>query len=167
MSALLAKPSGFALVAVLMVIAVLTVLGIVALDIATVNLEIASSHKETRESFYLAEAAAMEGIQRLLNRPVIDRKECFLYWHHDLATMEKNNLDFTKPENWQTTELAEINAFQSELDPSAFMVAAEQRVASGSSLIVTDSRLYINRVYGLCTKHNADDIVQVGYYMRY
>lgn len=163
----LAKSSGYALIVVLLVMGALTVLGIVAINITVVDLEIARSHRELRENFYLAEAAAMEGIQRLLNSPGIDLVECFPFWYHDLAKVERDRLEFRHPENWHTSDPRHANALQSALDPNAFMAAAEQRVAGGSSLIATESRLYLTRVYGLCMKYNAENLVQVGYYMRY
>lgn len=161
------QSSGAALIVVLMVMAVLTLLGTVAISTTVVDLEIARSHKELRENFYLAEAAAMEGLQRLLNSPTIDRVECFLFWHHDRASIEEQSLDLTDPAQWRTLDHEGANARGSDLDPHIFMAAAEERVAGGSSLISTESRLYVNHVYGLCTKYNAQNLVQVGYFMRY
>jgi hypothetical protein len=163
----IANPTGSTLLVVLLVIMALTILGMVTTNTTVVELEISRSHRELRENFYLAEAVAMEGIQRLLNSSAIDRVECFSSWHHTLAEVEQGKLDLNNPANWHTGDSPQANALQSPLDPHAFLAAAESRVAGGSSLVVTDSRLYVNRVYGLCTKYNADNLVQIGYYMRY
>ena len=162
-----AKQQGYVLIIVLIVITVLTVMGTVAIDTTVVDMEIARSHKELRESFYLAEAAAMEGVQLLLNTSAHNRAEAFLFWHHGLRAVEKDNLEFKDFTIWRTDVSDKANALQSKLDPEAFIAAVEDRVAGGSSLIATGSRLYINRLYGRCTKYNTDTLVQVGYYMRY
>lgn len=161
------KPYGYALVVVLVVIASLTLIGMVSMETLVVDLEIARSHKEVRECFYLAEAAAMEGVQVLLNSSDVDRSECIHFWHHDLSAVEAGKVDFSDPDSWCAGDPKAANALRSGLDPQAFVAATEERVAGGSSLIATESRLYINRFYGYCTKYNANSMVLVGYYMRY
>lgn len=161
------KARGYALVVVLLVIASLTLMGMVAMETIVVDLEIARSHKEVRESFYLAEAAVMEGVQLLLNGPAVDRKECIYFWHHDQSAVEAGEADFSDADQWQVADPLTNNALQSSLDPHAYLAATEDRVAAGSSLVATESRLYINRLYGRCTKYNTHSLVLVGYYMRY
>ena len=161
------KSSGSTLIVVLFMIAALTLLGMLAIHTATVELAIARNHRDLRQAFYLAEAAAMEGVQRMLNSSAIDLIECHPFWLHSIEDLEQGPFDFSNPEHWQTSDPQQANALQSPLDPSAYIAASESRVAGGGSLIVTSSRLYVNRVYGFCNKYNADHLVQVGYYMRY
>ncbi len=163
----LGHPSGSILLVVLLVIASLTLLGVLAINTTAVDMAIARNHRDLRESFYLAEAAAMEGLQRMLNSPAVDLAECHFIWHHSATEVEQSHLDFRRPGNWHTDDPQHANALQSPLDAHTFLAATESRVAGGSSLIATDSRLYVNRLYGLCTKHDADNVVQIGYYMRY
>lgn len=158
---------GSILMVVVLVMAALSLLGLLAIQMTVVELEIARNHRDLRENFYLAEAAAMEGIQRLLNTPAVDLAECHLDWHHSLADVDEGEIDFDDPAFWRLDELPSRDTLTSALDPGTYLAAAESRVAGGSSLITTGSRLYVNRVYGYCTKYHADALVLVGYYMRY
>ena len=48
-----------------------------------------------------------------------------------------------------------------------YMAAVEWGVATGGSLIQTDSRLYQNRIYGLCTRYGTANLIEIGYDLRY
>jgi len=159
--------SGAVLVVTLLVVLAVTVLGVAGLQTTTVELRIARNEREIRESFYLAEAAAMEGVQRLINAAGVDLEEQFSHWHHPRRALAGNGWDFRDAGDWDCDDSENGNCLQSPLDRHAFIAAVEWRVAPGASLLMTGSRLVENRVYGLCTKHGGDHMVEIGYLLRY
>ena len=159
--------SGSALVVVLLVMTALAILGVMSINTSMVELDIARNEREAREAFYLSECAALEGIQRLIDTPRIDLEEKIAIWHHDEEAVKAAKADFREPQQWDADGRGEDNALKSRLDENTFMAAVEHRLASGSSAILTESRLYMNQVYGLSTKNNALSLVEIGYYLRY
>ena len=158
---------GSTLVAVLWFMAIITILGVVSLNISGVEIEIASSERQLREVFYVSEGAALEGVQRLVNAPGVDLEDKIYFWHHDENTMNSDKTDFRDPGQWKIGGHNGDNAMQSALDPQAYFAAVEHRLASGSSALVTGTRLYMNRVYGFCSKHKTMNLVEIGYQLRY
>jgi hypothetical protein len=158
---------GSTLVVVLLVMVSISILGVMSLNISSVELEISKNERLMREAFYLAESAALEGVQRLVDAPRIDLEDKIYAWHHDEDTVDCDQIDFRDPQQWDIDGRDEDNAKQSALDPQSYFVAVEHRLATGSSAVVTESRLYMNQVYGLCRKHKALDLVEIGYQLRY
>lgn len=159
--------SGAVLAIVLLVLLALTILGAAALSTTSVELNIARNERELREAFYLAEGAAMEGVQRLVNTPAVDLDERFAFWHHSREAIDGDGPNFRDPGQWEAAGDAQGNCLRSPVDPDTFIAAVEWRVAPGGSLVMTGTRLYQNRVYGRCTKHGAEQLVEIGYYLRY
>jgi len=159
--------NGSILVVVLLVMTAISILGIMSINTSTVELCIARNEREMREVFYLSESAAMEGVQRLIDTPPIDLEEKIQSWHHGIKTATAENLNFRDPRKWDIDGQGEDNGMRSALDQNAYFSAVERRLATGSSAIVTDSRLYLNQVYGLSTKYHAASLVEIGYYLRY
>jgi hypothetical protein len=158
---------GSALVVVMLVLAAVAILGVMSINTSTVELSIARNEREIREAFYLSEGAAMEGIQRLMDTPRIDLEEKIQFWHHSAEAMKADAIDLRDPQDWDVDGRGEDNGLQSQLDEKAFLAAVEYRLSSGSSAVCTESRLYLNRVYGHSTKYNAVNLVEIGYYLRY
>lgn len=161
------QSKGSTLVAVLLVLLAITILGIMSISACIVELKIASNERETREIFYLSEGSAMEGLQRLADLPSVDLDEKIAFWHHSAKEEDTANSTFRDSQKWDVDGIGEDNAMQSKLSPNAFFAAVEHRLATGSSAIVTGSRLYMNQVYGLSTKYHTSDLVEIGYYLRY
>lgn len=159
--------SGSVLVITLLVLIAVTILGVASINTGIVELEIAKNEKEVRKIFYLAEGAGMEGIQRLIDTSEIDLNEQFQFWHHTKRSESEELVNFRKAAYWDVDGIGEDNGMQSPMDPDTYIAAVEWKVATGGSLVQTDSRLYQNRVYGLCAKYNAYTIVEIGYYLRY
>ena len=158
---------GSVLTITLMVLAAITILGIAGINTTIVELHISRNELQLRESFYLSEGAAIEGIQYLREAKAMDLNEQQLPWHHSRATLAAVKTDFKNPDHWKVDQAGEDNGLQSALEPHSYLAAVEWATATGSSLISTQTRLYVNRVYGLCTKHGTDTIVEIGYKMRY
>ncbi|MFZ1984114.1 MAG: PilX N-terminal domain-containing pilus assembly protein [Desulfatitalea sp.] len=164
---ILPSQSGSALVITLMVLIAVTILGIAAVSTSVVELKIARNEREIRETFYLAEGAAAEGVQRLNAMSAVDLNEQYVSWHHPRKALASHPVDFRDRSQWDVDGIGEDNGLQSPLAPETFIAAVEWKVATGGSLVQTESRLYQNRVYGLCDKYAAGTIVEIGYYLRY
>lgn len=161
------SPKGSTLVAVLLLMMAISIFGVMSLKISSVELEISSNERQMREVFYLSEGAALEGAQRLDNAPRIDLEDKFYSWHHEENAAAPDPIDFRDPRQWDVDGRNEDNAMQSDLDSQAYFAAVEHRLASGTSAVVTGSRLYMNRVFGLCSKYKAVGLVEIGYQLRY
>jgi hypothetical protein len=161
------KQSGSALVITLMVLAALTILGVASLNTSVVELKIARNEREVRETFCLAEGAVAEGVQRLSALQAVDLNEQYLPWHHPRKSVENNRVDFRDLNRWDVDGLGEDNALVSPMSADTFIAAVEWKVATGGSLVQTQSRLYQNRVYGRCDRYGTGTLVEMGYYLRY
>lgn len=160
--------SGSVLVITLLVMVAVMVLGVVSLQTTSVELNISRNERAIRETFYLAEGAAMEGIQRLKAVPAVDLEEGVFFWHHDRDSIGDDKTGFRDHAQWQMdTGGFPHNCMQSAIDPDTYFAAVNWGVAPGGSLVQTGSRLYHHRVYGLCTKHGANQRVEIGYCLRY
>jgi len=160
--------SGSVLVITLLVMVAVMVLGVASLQTTSVELNIARNEREIRETFYLAEGAAMEGIQRLKAVPAVDLEERVFFWHHDRESIGNDKIGFRDPAQWQMDSGARSpNCMRSAIDPDTYFAAVNWGVAPGGSLVQTGSRLYHHRVYGLCTKHGGNQRVEIGYFLRY
>jgi type II secretory pathway component PulK len=162
-----ANQSGSALIITLMVMASLTIFGIMSLNSSILEIQIGRNERELREAFYLAEGAVMEGLQRLVTLSRKDLDEQFAVWHHPIGTLQSEGLDFRNADIWDADGREEDNALTCSFSPHTYSAAVEYSVATGGSLIQTDTRLYQNRVYGLCRQYGADHLIEIGVYLRY
>ena len=160
------RQTGSALVITLMVLAAVTILGIAGMNAICTELKLSRNEREVQESFYLAEAAALEAVQLMHNASRDDLNDRIFMWHHRRGEDHKQ-LDFRKPEQWIVAQNSDDNAMGSVMHPNSYFSAVEWDVAAGASLIVTDSRLYANRIYGLNKRSNSDIVIEIGYYLRY
>ena len=151
----------------LLVLLAITILGVASVNTSVVESKIARSEKEFTETFYLSEGATMECIQRLIDTDMVDKDEQFPPWHHSKAGVVEMAIDFRQPSDWDVDGVGEDNGLKSPINNDVYLAAIEWKVATGGSLIQTESRLYQNRAYGLCTKYGINSIIEVGYYLRY
>jgi hypothetical protein len=158
---------GSTLVVVLWVMAAASIFGAVGLAISSVELEISSNERQMREVFYLSESAALEGMQRLVNAPRIDLEDKMFFWHHDENAASDDKTGFRDPRQWKIDGGDRDNARQCALDSHCYFSAVEHRLAAGSSAVVTGPRLYMNQVFGFCSKRKAMNLVEIGYQLRY
>ncbi len=164
---ILQEQSGSALLVTLLVLVAVTILGILSINTSAVELNISRNEREIRESFYLAEGAAMVGIQRLVDAATEDLRRHNIPWHQSRVAVEAEGIDYRDIHDWPTQVKEDETLISSPLDPHSYATAVEWNVAPGSSLIQTQSRLYQNRVYGLCEKNGTDSLIEIGYHMRY
>lgn len=152
---------------VLLFMAAISIAGVMSLNLSSVEIEISSNERQMREVFYLSEGAALEGVQRLVNAPWIDLEDKIYFWHHAGNAADREKTDYRDPLQWKIDGRGSDNAMQSALDPQSYFSAVEHRLAAGSSAVVTGTRLYMNQVYGLCSKYKAMNLVEIGYQLRY
>ena len=156
---------GYALAITLMVLAAITVLGVISMNIICVEINLSRNERDIQRSFYSTEAAAHEGLQRLSNSSHDDLNDHVYIWHH--VRDSQKGIDFRKPEEWITHQEDEVNVMQSILDSQSYFAAVEWDVAAGASLVMTESRLYVNRIYGLNKQFQNNAIIEIGFYLRY
>jgi hypothetical protein len=150
-----------------MILTAVTVLGMVGIHTAVVDLQIATNHTQMGHGLYLAEGAALEGVQRLANASTTDLQERPFFWHHRRSALEAAHLDLRCTAHWSKHVNHRKLALKSILGPDVQLTAVEWSLAAGSSMIATQSRLYLNRVYGRSTRFQADHLVEIGLQLRY
>lgn len=161
------KENGSIIVVVLLVISAMTILSFLTILISSIDLDISCNERELRNNFYGAESAANEGVQRLVNARPVDLEDKKLFWHHPAAYADNKSHGFREPVFWDVDGKAPDNALQSPLDQQTFIASVERRLATGSSAVMTESRLYLNEVYGMSDNYHAIDIIEIGFYLRY
>jgi Tfp pilus assembly protein PilX len=161
------KASGSALIITLLVLVAMTLLGMACIQSGIIELKISSNERQMRENFLLAESAAMEGVQRLAGMTTEDLNLPSTFWHHSKLDPASSDLDFRDPGKWHKGDHENQNCLTSATDPTAHIAIVQWKVSSASSLVMTENRLYQNRVYGLCSKHGADNLVEIGFNLRY
>jgi hypothetical protein len=109
----------------------------------------------------------LEGVQRLANAATTDLQEQLFFWHHNRSALEAAHLDLRCTAHWSNHENLQKLALQSSLGPDVQLAAVEWSLAAGSSMIATQSRLYLNRVYGRSTRFQAEHLVEIGFQLRY
>jgi hypothetical protein len=144
-----------------------TVLGLAGIHAGVVELQITTNHTRVGYGLYLAEGAALEGVQRLANAATADLQERSFFWHHSRSSLEAAHLDLRQAAHWQEIEDLRIIALESSFGPDVHLTAVEWSLATGSSMVATEPRLYLNRVYGRSARLLADHLVEIGFQMRY
>lgn len=158
---------GSLLIVTLLVLVVVTVLGLISLYRSSIERTIAVNARDNRELFYLADGVATEGLQKLSDVDSVDLEETIRVWHHAQKQIVGEGINFREASDWIVSSDDRANCANSLFHPDGYFAAVESRVATGGSLLATQSRLYLNRVYGLCMRKGAYHIIEVGYYSRY
>jgi Tfp pilus assembly protein PilX len=158
---LLANEDGSIILIVLMVLMLVTLMGVSSINTSTIEMQIAANEKGYKKNFYVAEAAVMEGLQRM-----------------DLAPAEDLKLN-------QSTTLSWINTPNYEVDVndatdvathagaastgSSIYYASNQGFTTGTSLGMTGpSQLYTFEVHGVLDRGTGGrSHIEVGYKRRF
>lgn len=163
----IATRTGAVLVVCVLILTAVTVLGLVGIHAAVVDLQIAANHTQMGHGLYLAEGAALEGVQRLANAATTDLQDHSFFWHHSRSALEAAHLDLRCTAHWSNLGNPRKLATESSLGLDVQLAAVEWSLAAGSSMVATEPRLYLNRVYGRSTRFQADHLVEIGFQMRY
>jgi len=175
-----ANEQGTAIITVLLILMLLTFVAITSTNTVINEKAMVRSEAVFEKSFYLAESAALEGVQKMENEPKPEKL---------LASLVKNDTsastygllygeDTEKPED-DRIQLADDNSKTSDaelvtnLDPSDIDSAGTYRrviqkpIASGSSLALGSSRLYDYVSYGYSMANDGRAMIKVGYKKRF
>lgn len=159
---------GSVLLVVLLIMIAISVLGVMGLQSSAVEMDLVRNGRDIRETFYLSEGAALEGVQLLVNAAREDLQDAQPVWHHARKAVQARGWNFRGIDDWDGDgQGGDDNSVQSRLSRDSLICAVEWDVACGGSLVMTESRLVVTRVYGLSKKHDADQVIEIGYAMRY
>jgi hypothetical protein len=156
---------GAALIIVLIVMAVLTLVGLSAINTATVENKIVGNERIYQENFYLAESCVNEAAQKIESETNSDNLLPSLSgwdWLHDSGNSE----DFTDAGNWKIDTLDD-NAEKAAVSDDALYSTVSKGVRKGSSLDIGATRLYEYAVFGQGKSKNGSVIIEIGYLKRF
>ncbi len=176
-NALLGNEQGTAIITVLLILMLLTFIGITSTRTTVTEKAVIRSDAVFERSFYLAESAALEGIQKLANESTPEELLA------PLITAASNNdgllisADAQQPEN----DLANCDSNGDGdidgndipdvcvLDPdnTTRRLVVQLPISSGSSLGLGSSRLYSYASYGLTEAQGGRSMIKIGYKKRF
>ncbi len=177
-STLLANEQGTAIITALLLLMLLTFIGITSTRTTITEKSVIRSDAVFEKSFYLAESAALEGVQRLANESA---PEELLVAFLKPGVSKNDGLlvaaDAQKPENdtanCDSDGDGNVNGNDTfdicELDPGneTYRLVVELPIASGSSLALGSSRIYSYASYGLTESQGGRAMIKVGYKKRF
>ena len=154
----LINEDGSIMVIALIMLVLLTLLGISATTTSTIEVQIARNDRICKQNFYLAEGAAMVGLQRLEDADVDDLRPATT----SFPWLKDSSVDMSDPD-----VMFPIAQPLSSIDSNARYGAVSHGIAEDSSLVMTEtSQLYEYSVYGLYSGNGQSHIV-VGYRKRF
>jgi len=177
---------GVALVAAMLVLLLLSFLAVTMTDTTISEKKMVRGEAIFKKSFYNAESAAFEGVQKLENEG--DPAELLAPLVNDNTSADNYNLlkdaDDDEPENLEATlenyrtgpDAAEISidflkseniAEESEQDADSYRLVVQQPIQSGDSIALGGSRLYTYNSYGLSETLGGRALIQLGYKKRF
>jgi Tfp pilus assembly protein PilX len=131
---------GSVLIVALTMLVLLTLLGFFVAEIAEVEIQVAGNERFYKENLYGAEAGALECAERMQETVSLD--PAALSWLIPLASKPAIS-DIRNNSYW-----TDANSQQSAIDGSIRFMAAEEGVATQTSLDMTKTTLYSYSIYG-------------------
>jgi Tfp pilus assembly protein PilX len=167
-AACLNNQQGSALIIALIVMAVLTVVGLSAINTATVENKIVRNERIYQENFCLAESGVSEAAQKIESETSSDNllpSHSAWVWMHDNSG--SSGIDFKDSTNWVYSASSSDNAEQAAISDQAYYATVSKGVRKGSSLDIGATRLYEYAVFGQGTSKNGSVIIEIGYLKRF
>ena len=159
---------GFVLIASLMMLMVLMVIGVVATNTTTIELQISGNDKLAKQTFYQAESVVGEAVTSLEKESAsinLDAPPKWLSATGILVPGVTESTDvFDETICWLPPSATAPNS-KASISPSlprAEMMGIHRRIAPGSSIIVGEA-LHDYDLYGRSQKNDALVIIRVGY----
>ena len=161
---LLNNENGSVIIMALIFLVLLTILGMSATSTSTIEVQIAGNSARAKQTLYMAEAAAMEGVQRLEN-----------------GTQDDLTAPYVAPYEWLNPDLGELtnpiangtlvtrtsSTTETGTGGNPTFAAVFRGVTGSTSLGMTSSsQLYSFDVYGMYSGNGVSQVV-VGYKRRY
>ncbi len=161
----LANENGSVMVIALLIMAILTIIGISAINQSNIDLMIARNEREYKQNFFRSEAAANEALQRIDNADADDllSESTTFDWLNDSAVWPGDAIE--DPSNWNAGNSDPALVDQNN---ARFAVLASG-LAGGASLDVTSpSQLYEFEIHGQYFLANAGwSQIAIGYRKRF
>ncbi len=177
-STLLANEQGTAIITALLILMLLTFIGITSTRTTITEKSVIRSDAVFEKSFYLAESAALEGVQRLVNestpdellapliKPGVSNNDGLLV----LADAKEPENDLANCDSQGDGDIDGNDSFDAcELDPGneTYRLVVQLPISSGSSLGLGSSRLYSYASYGLTEAQGGRAMIKIGYKRRF
>jgi len=157
---------GSTLYAVLMILAILTLLGITLIDMTVVDLKLSGGYKDYKKQLYLAESAALEGVQQLINADMSAGTINDIFWIHTLKTNGTAADNYPLSDKiWKKSKLSVAASPRAEVVYSAI----EKHNLCVADLSGTSLHEYeVTGIYNpLTTRGKGRIIVKIGYRKRF
>jgi Tfp pilus assembly protein PilX len=160
----LKNEEGSAIVVAMMILMVITIIGISASKMTTVELQIVRNDGIYKQNLYLAEAAAQEAIQRIWN---VSRSDPILLENQTPVWL--NAINMADMDNWDNDGAdGDDTALVSSTDPDASLAVIDVGIADGGSLdISSESNAHDFAVFGLGNRSNGRVFIEIGYRERF
>ena len=160
----LANEEGSIMVITLLVMAILTVLGISAINQSNIDMLISGNERQYKQNFFRAEGAANEAVQRVDNAAgddLMPENDAF-NWLQDENDWPTGSIE--NPVNWN-----DANSTVSLMDPNTRFAVVMTGVAGGASLDITaPSQLFEFEIHGRYLRNNVGwSQVALGYRKRF
>lgn len=150
---------GSVLIVALIMLVLLSMIGISANRTASIDILIAGNEMVYKQNLFSAEAASMEGMQRLEDTDLGSATVTWLTTDLDSIT----DPQITTAGNWTGTFSDGTVAASSSVDTATRYVAISKGIQTGSSLGLGGSRVYSYEILGRSAKKNGESIVATGY----
>ena len=163
---ILRNEDGSVMLVALLLMAVLTIMGVAAINTSNIEILISSNDRSYKQNFYRSEAAAYEAAQIVEDADDADLMPAtttFTNWLKGIGT------DMTIPGNWTTGTTGNSQVSGIDADENTRYAAIMIGVAGGGSLDITmPSQLFEYAIYGLYLKPNAGrSLIAIGYRKRF
>jgi hypothetical protein len=156
MKLIVTEENGSVMVLALMIMAIVSIIGVLTITTSTVEVQIASYDRNAREIFYRAEGAAMEVAQRIESETDDLKDRASVEWLND------NDVDFTDPDQWTGDQSDPSGALDADY------AANDMGIAEGSSLDISkETNLHRFNVFGLYASGKDRKLIEMDYRKRF
>jgi len=174
---LLENERGVTIITVLLILMLLTIVGITATKTVITEKRAIRSEAIFEQSFYFAESAALEGVQKLENESTPDEllapllkiggnnEDLLVSADEETPGDDSKNLDLDGDGDFDKDDVALLEV--SETDADTQRVVVQMKIPTGSSLALGSSRLYSYMSYGLTSANGGQAMIKIGYKKRF
>lgn len=160
---ILRNEDGSVMLVALLLMAVLTIMGIAAINTSNIEILISSNDRSYKQNFYRSEAAAYEAAQIVedaVDADLMPATTQYTNWLRGIGT------DMTIPGNWNTGN-SQVSGIDADANTS-YAVIMTGIAGGGSEEMTAPSQLFEYAIYGLYLKSNAGrSLIGIGYRKRF
>ncbi len=179
-SASINNQQGTAIISALLILMLLSFIAITATNTTITEKSMVRSEAIFEKSFFLAESAAMEGLQKLANKSdpndllaslatqtgsTSDNKDLLVSADANAPHNDEANLDTTGAEGFGPEDIANMES--SNVGNATKRMVVQLPIGSGSSLGLGASRLYSYTSFGFTEANSGRALIKVGYKKRF